>query len=691
MRKVYQNYYSVVIAILCASVFIATSCSEDSTKSSGEDSLLSGIFIDYIKIITSTEEIDGVVDSENSQIVIPTLKSLSEIEGVEYELADGVTINPTFDSMMGEWEDSCRVVISVVNHNYTYTLIFPDLEEEKEPEDEEEPEEEDKEEPEEEEDEQEEVVDEPTFSTLTLTTSQGDYTALIDSVELTITVADLTDLSIISGVEYEVADGVEITPSFESITGVWEDGMEFIFTRGEQTQLYKLHFPDEEVVSYTTSSENVIQLSLNESSRQQKILFVGTDIERSQGFIPNAANFDEVIQWGFGDVDFDVCRVSYDKKQELTEGEPNFAFYDGAVETMQAIKKVKPDVEFWATMKSDYSGYNSQSNLPDWLCSYPSTSDFEPKKYARFLTDYLEYMENLGLRIKYLSTAKEWTSYVTYSRAEKIIRYMNEYIEERGITQPLYIDACAWSTDQGYFYVKNVVNSGFESYYYGFSTHNYNDDDGDYDYARMVDKVNSITTKNSVGEQFYSFADETSGGTSATSGEESSSINSIINSFRNRCELFADGMNGELIFELYSRGYDTETRSIYIPSSGDKMGRRISNYYAFKTHGNWLEDDMYYYTTTNQNFADDTYTMTFASDSRVYMCVLNYNDYPLSDFIIDICDEGYNGVVNYHVMDDVTVKQQLQIEGIEGSTKLYRGKLAFEIPANSLVFFQINL
>lgn len=664
MKKNRLKFYSMASALLFA-LFFSFSCSNDDSISYDDEMQLDKTNFNYVTLVTSSGAVDGVVDTDTRTITFEGVTDLSEITEIDHEMANGVTITPDPGSVE-VWEENLSFTLYLGSASASYTVLFPDY--------------------------VATSLTEPVINSLTINTESGDYTAYIDNTNCEITVSGITDLTTISGVDYTLADGVTVSPTFESITGVWPSSIVFDFTLDGVTTSYTMLFPDEDVLTYTSSSSNVLKLSLDESSRQQPILFIGTDIERSQGFIPTAPNFDEVIKWGFGDVDFDVCRVSYDKKQELTEGEPNFSFYNDAVLTMKAIKAAKPDVEFWATMKSDYNGYNDTNNLPDWIASYPSTSDFEPQKYARFLTDYLEYMEMQGLRIKYFSTAKEYTSYVTYSRAVKVIRYMNEYIAERGITQPLYIDACAWSTEQGYYYVKNIVASGTEGCYYGFSCHNYNDDDNEYQYERMVNKVNEITSLNSVGEPFYSFADETSGGTSATSGEEPTSISSLIKCFRNRCELFADGMNGELIFELYSRGYDSETRSIYIPSSGKKDGWRMSNYYAFKTHGNWLEDDMYYYTTTNQNFASNMYTMSFASDNRVYMCILNYNSgTAISDFMIDLGDDNYNGTVRYHVLDQETVKTLGQVSGIEGTTKLYKGKLAFELPAYSLVFFSIDL
>lgn len=55
-------------------------------------------------------------------------------------------------------------------------------------------------------------------------------------------------------------------------------------------------------------------LRINPHKFKQKIIFIGGDMERSQDFLQQAVNPKQVGTWCFGDVHFDICRVSYDKK-----------------------------------------------------------------------------------------------------------------------------------------------------------------------------------------------------------------------------------------------------------------------------------------------------------------------------------------------------------------------------------------
>ncbi|MFA6832014.1 MAG: hypothetical protein WCR36_07065, partial [Bacteroidaceae bacterium] len=187
-----------------------------------------------------------------------------------------------------------------------------------------------------------------------------------------------------------------------------------------------------------------ITFRINPYAHKQKILFIGGDMERSQSFLQQAVNPEQVAAWCFGDVHFEICRVSYDKQQELIEGKKNFHFYDNAIKSMKLLQKVNPDIRFWSTMKSDYNGYEHTNNLPKWICDYKPTTRFDCDKYASFLADYLELMENNGVRIHYLAVAKEWVHVVTAQRAKEIINKLNILCEQRQIQKPLYVDPASW-------------------------------------------------------------------------------------------------------------------------------------------------------------------------------------------------------------------------------------------------------
>ncbi len=432
-------------------------------------------------------------------------------------------------------------------------------------------------------------------------------------------------------------------------------------------------------VSSGVSANNTIKF--NPTVRKQQIIMIGNDIERSQSFLQSARNIDQMIEWGFVDLPFNVCRVSYDKKQEMNRGKKNFGFYDKAIKSMQMIKAASPDIEFWATMKSDYSGYNKSNNLPEWICDDRPNTFFYEKRYAVFLADYLELMEKSGVGITYLSTAKEWTQTVTAERAKKIITALNKECEKRGIKQPKYIDAATWSTAQGERYVKDIRELGMKDMYYGTATHNYNND-GKYEYSRFVNMSKMLG--------LLPFADESSFGSGGrNSGNDPETLSSPIRAYRDKCEFYKAGMVGEVMFEIYSRGSDPESRALYIPSKGTKMGYPLRIYYIAKQHVNSIAGGKFYtpYDYSELTNNKSVYTMSFTSDDELYICVLNDSKAALKDLRLVVEGGVQCGDQAVHTFFD----QEQPREGTTRSVEVKSGVVTVDAAPGSITFVNIPL
>ncbi|MFI3306680.1 MAG: hypothetical protein R3Y68_09250 [Rikenellaceae bacterium] len=460
-------------------------------------------------------------------------------------------------------------------------------------------------------------------------------------------------------------------------------------------------------------------LIVDPTDRRQQVLFIGTDMERSQDHLSYATNKEEVAEWCFKDIDFNVCRFSYDKHQEMVEGESRCEeYYANCVEAMQLIRKANPKVEFWGTLKSDYYGYGNppKNNLPQWICDYEyvvsdeknSGSErgvgskevkgkavvhsLDTKKYAYFLVDFLEHFHTKGLTIKYLSTGKEWTQFLTAKRTKEVIEQMLPELERRSVPTPRFVDASTWSTAQGAKWVDDVTRLGFESYYYGFCTHNYNSH-GTANYQDMVERANAITTPNMWEEpQYYSFASETGGATMGPNHgvDAATSISSLLSSFSHKCEIFADGMHGELIFEIFSRELANESRAVYFSRKNGYVGTRLSNYYALQSHGNFFEDGMYYLGAERMGLNNHISTMQFANDDQLYIAVINKDKRAVNNFRISLNDTNYEGAVRRHEMSEQRVKVEGDLDGEYYDLTLANGELIVTLAANSINFFKIN-
>jgi hypothetical protein len=87
-----------------------------------------------------------------------------------------------------------------------------------------------------------------------------------------------------------------------------------------------------------------IEVAPNEP--RQVVTVMGGDMERSSMALLDAAKPRQVAEWAFGDIRFNICRVHYDKHQELAEGEPDFAFYDRQVAAMRLVREANPRIVF---------------------------------------------------------------------------------------------------------------------------------------------------------------------------------------------------------------------------------------------------------------------------------------------------------------------------------------------------------
>lgn len=379
---------------------------------------------------------------------------------------------------------------------------------------------------------------------------------------------------------------------------------------------------------------------VNTDNYKQTIDMVGGDMERSADAIQSATNKDDILQWSFGDINFNVCRVQYDKNQEMVEGTKNWSFYSKQVTTMQGIKALNPDIKFFATMRSDYDGYGDDNNLPDWISNY-STKAMDTDKYAIFLADYIEYMDQQGVPIAIISTAKEWMWYVRASSAEDVINKLKTELETRGVAMPLISDQGFWSISQGVTYLNEVEELGTVDLYDSFCSHNYANES-----TEMWVKL--IEQSNAMGKRMYD--DETSTGSGSPTYGVERDMYKQIGEYVKKANRYESGLCGEIFFEIWSRGIDKETRSIYFPAGGS--GTRLRGYYMMKHFSNNVLDSRY--VTAEVTSMSKVYTISFRKDDTVVLWVINESTTSYSRFPIAVDAFQIDGDINVHYWTDNT-------------------------------------
>ncbi|MGD9417786.1 MAG: Ig-like domain-containing protein [Verrucomicrobiota bacterium JB025] len=369
----------------------------------------------------------------------------------------------------------------------------------------------------------------------------------------------------------------------------------------------------------------------------QHISMMGGDMERSGRNFHQAGNPQDVVNWCVRDIPFNTWRVGYDKAQEMVEGSRDFSVYDSDVLAMRMIRQTNPDIRFFATMESDYNGYNqgNRNNLPTFIYDYAyvngqatGTKSFDAEKYGVFLADYVEYMDDQGVPIDYISTSKEWFQVVNATRAKAAIESMISELNARQVAVPGIIDACTWSISQGVSTVNNYNSNDITRYVHGFSTH-------DYWSGETKNWSDFVSAANAAGKPAY--ADETGhgGGGFITTGEVA--IQNTIGNYVKKCSYYEQGIQGECIFELWPRGYNEINNNGFYAKpiffDGGSWAYRMRSYHVMKKFATGAVDSDYVGSSTDS--MPDVHTMAFRKGDQVTLWVINqgvtgYDDVPLA-------------------------------------------------------------
>ncbi len=373
-------------------------------------------------------------------------------------------------------------------------------------------------------------------------------------------------------------------------------------------------------------------ISINATDFRQTIDLMGGDMERSANAIQNAQNKEEIVDWAFNDIALNTCRIQFDKNQELVEGVKNWDFYAKQLATMQLIKTVNPNIRFFACLRTDYDGYGDENNLPDWICNYKMKA-IDSDKLGVFLADYVEYMNNQGLPITYLSLVKEWSTFLTADKAQYVILKLNSELSARGVAKPLIIDQGFWSLSQGITYMNRVKALGTKDLYDGFCTHNYSKQDASV-WASFMSTANSL--------QKAVYNDETNAGAGGPTYGAEPEFTVPLSAYVERCISYQAGLKGEIFFEIWSRGINKETRAIYYPSGG--TGKRLRGYYMMKHFANQVADSKYITSATST--MPDVYTMSFRLNNQIVLWVINNSLTPYNSIPVNIQNETIDGSVN---------------------------------------------
>ena len=357
------------------------------------------------------------------------------------------------------------------------------------------------------------------------------------------------------------------------------------------------------------------------SQNRQYVSVMGGDMERSAHVLDTASNPQEIADWLYKDIpNMWYSRVSYDRKQELVEGQPDLSFYDPAISAMKKVKQAKPSVKFWATLKSDYDGYGTTNNLPDWIYTgggYNGGS-YDPNKvnftkYARFLADYLKYMDDNGVPIKVLSVSKEWQQvmsvYKEKQTIDKLKGLLNNDSRYRGVPVPLFAGPAGWGVVQTGNFIKQSDDLNFENRYWVFCGHHY-DGGNESQWSTTIDRATA------AGKGFIH--EENGDGSHGQHFGAEPPFESVAGAFTRRCIHYRQGIRGEVIFEQFN-GNSRWVKAIDFKSG--ERGVRKRGYYILKKFVPSAAGA--HYISSTRNNLSEVDTMVFKKGKSVTLWLVN--------------------------------------------------------------------
>ncbi|WP_162633317.1 hypothetical protein [Echinicola strongylocentroti] len=426
-----------------------------------------------------------------------------------------------------------------------------------------------------------------------------------------------------------------------------------------------------------------------DSTQKQQVLYMGGDMERSSDHLLRATNPDEILKWTIEDIDFNIFRVRYDKHQELIEGQKNFGFYDNQIQVMKKIREINPQIKFLATMRSDYNGFktHNHNNLPTFIYNYSCIREngnrclesegdrsFDADKYGVFLADYVEHMYQNDVEIDFIATSKEYQAVVYAHRSHFAYIKMKSELEARSVPVPKLIGPATWGIQAGINFVNGTINNGYANEYEAFSTH-------DLGHTPHL-WGNFVQASNQVNKA--AIDDESQYGTGGrTHGEEPEHLGSILYNYGKKTEMYAQGLSGEIFFEVWSRGVGSESRSIYFKNN--EAGKRMRSYYVMKDFANSSANN--YYCPSIVENAEGLQTMVFRKGNLVHVWIVNNGEELAEELKLYVPGFLINGDVAHKYWQDPT-----KVLSVDQTTKSNTKKFfKLDVPPASIHYLSIPI
>ena len=182
------------------------------------------------------------------------------------------------------------------------------------------------------------------------------------------------------------------------------------------------------------------------------------------------------------------------------------------------------------------------------------------------------------------------------------------------------------------------------------------------------------------------FADETGTGSGGrTNGEEPETLAALLDAYQEKTEYYKDGIQGEILFEPFSRGVNSETRAIYFKK--EEQAKRMRSYYVMQTFVNGIAGkDMYYVPAHIYNVKPEVHVMAFVNDDELFLALINRSQDDLEGLSV-----LWEGAFSHEKAEQTQFDISLPLEGQKEELDITDNSLVISLSSESITFLKIQL
>lgn len=491
---------------------------------------------------------------------------------------------------------------------------------------------------------------------------------IIDNENNKISIPNIENGDVINEVQYVLSDGSILYPEPETFIGDWDENENILLLCNNIKKVYNLILSDY-LPHYVTV--------YNEPKQE---LFLGVDAERLWYWRPSLKN--QLADLAVGELKSSYVRVAICCDYEREEGNINEAAYDNVLEVMTEMKRINPDIKFFASpqplkeayseedMPAEWNGEVPWSPYPTWVLPVKKVNgkyETDDNKLnidnlARYYTDYLKFMNNKGFVISYMDVTNE-KNVITPAQNKQLYVKMQEKLSGTGIQMPKIIVPSAWNIQQSITWMNSVIDDNVD-FFDIVSTHNTGDGGTCENFINKAKNLNKIPWNT----ELHNWV--------GIETEEEVLTSKVL------WEYLRAGFVGIDTWLFYGPLEGKDHTMIWSSSTEVK---KSAKYEIYKNLVNYSNGGRYYRIDDIDN--KNTITNSFIKDNVLSIWVLNYGDETYKDIFFKVDEFEIQSDLSCIIWnaDNEKKGKKLEFNSLDNSTFKY------DIMPKTLYFFKVNL